>query len=118
MYPVGPLLVTGTNDEFLHVTTQKTEVSQNQDEVKAWADRLQTNQRQQHQGLLSYLNGHQNKNVSGQAMLIGGTSAVDLTIESTPMYNTAVLVSPEGEVLDMYHKNHLVMFGEYITCHI
>ncbi|MAP73422.1 MAG: apolipoprotein N-acyltransferase [Planctomycetaceae bacterium] len=114
MYPVGPLLVTGTNDEFLHVPTQQTEVSQNQDEVKAWADRLQTNQRQQHQGLLSYLNGRQNQNVLGQAMLIGGTSAVDLTIESTPMYNTAVLVSPEGEVLDMYHKNHLVMFGEYI----
>jgi len=114
MYPVGPLLVTGTHDKFLHVPPQQTGVSQNQDEVKAWADRLQTNQRQQHQGLLSYLNGRQNQNVLGKAMLIGGTSAVDLTIESTPMYNTAVLVSPEGKVLDMYHKNHLVMFGEYI----
>ncbi|MAT12401.1 MAG: apolipoprotein N-acyltransferase [Rhodopirellula sp.] len=114
MYPIGPLLVTGTNQTFLHVPKNQRDVSRDQDAVQAWASKLQTNQRQQHQALLTYLNGSRDQRVLGKALLIGGTSAIDLTTEATPMYNTAVLVSPEGKVLDMYHKNHLVMFGEYI----
>ncbi len=29
-------------------------------------------------------------------------------------YNSAVLISPEGEIADTYHKIHLVPFGEYV----
>jgi apolipoprotein N-acyltransferase len=34
--------------------------------------------------------------------------------EDVKTYNTVFLLSPKGEVLDMYHKTHLVPFGEYI----
>jgi len=112
MYPVGPLLL--TEGEFLHVPSQPTEVSQDQEEVRQWVTRVEASQQQQHQSLLKYLNGNQDETGLGKAMLIGGTSAVDLTRPTTPTFNTAVLVSPEGDVLNMYHKNHLVMFGEYI----
>ncbi len=114
MYPVGPILLTGSEDQFLHVPGQPNELSQNQKKARDWSSGVQKNQSRQHQGLLNYLNGNQNNRSLRKAMLIGGTSAVDLTHKSTPNYNTAVLVSPEGEVLNMYHKNHLVMFGEYI----
>ena len=29
-------------------------------------------------------------------------------------YNTALLISPEGQIAGRYHKTHLVMFGEYV----
>ena len=112
MYPVGPLLL--TDGEVLHVPSQPEEVSRDQEQVRQWASRVESSQRQQHQSLLQYLNGNQDETGLGKAMLIGGTSAVDLTRPNTPTYNTAVLVSPDGNVLNMYHKNHLVMFGEYI----
>lgn len=112
MYPVGPLLL--ADGEFLHVPSQPEEVSQDQGEIRQWVARVKASQQQQHRSLLQYLNGNQDETGLGKAMLIGGTSAVDLTRAKTPTYNTAVLVSPDGEVLNMYHKNHLVMFGEYI----
>ena len=114
MYPIGPLLVTENGAEHLHVPAQPDQVEEDQESVRQWASRVQSAQRQQHSELLNYLNGNQDESGLGKAMLIGGTSAVDLTKAHTPSYNTAVLLSENGEVLDLYHKNHLVMFGEYI----
>ncbi len=114
MYPVGPLMITGKADTVLHVPAQPAGAAQDQQQIRQWATRVQTGQARSHKTVLSYLNDHQHGNGAGKAMLIGGTSSVDLTKPNTPSYNTAVLLSPEGEILDVYHKNHLVMFGEYI----
>lgn len=113
MYPVGPILLTGSEDALLHLPKQL-ELSPDQGKIQPRISQLQKEQNRQHQSLLNYLNGNRNGSGLRKAKLLGGTSAVDLTLESLPYYNTAILVSPEGEVLDMYHKNHLVMFGEYI----
>jgi apolipoprotein N-acyltransferase len=32
----------------------------------------------------------------------------------TPYYNSALLIDADGQVFDIYHKRHLVPFGEYI----
>ena len=48
----------------------------------------------------------------GIHLLLGTT---DLTWDDEPRYyNAAVLVDPQGETAGMYHKQHLVPFGEYV----
>jgi len=46
--------------------------------------------------------------------LLVGTVTVDLASQPPKEYNSALLISPSGEVVGRYFKNHLVMFGEYI----
>ena len=114
MYPIGPLLATGDNSQTLYVPAQPLEVSEDQVWVKQWADNLKRGQELQHAEILGYLYGNQDESGLGKPLMLGGTSSVDLTLPHTPSYNSAALISPKGEVLDVYHKNHLVMFGEYI----
>jgi apolipoprotein N-acyltransferase len=37
-----------------------------------------------------------------------------ITVEDYSIYNSAILISSEGKVLEIYHKLHLVPFGEYV----
>lgn len=37
-----------------------------------------------------------------------------LEVEGDRHYNAAVLLDPEGQIVDRYHKNDLVMFGEWV----
>ncbi|MGH9511775.1 MAG: apolipoprotein N-acyltransferase [Terriglobales bacterium] len=45
---------------------------------------------------------------------VGIRNANPLTSRPTQLYNSAVLVSPEGEFTGRYDKIHLVPFGEYV----
>lgn len=50
----------------------------------------------------------------GTYLLFGSVTAQERTI-SPPLYaNSAVLMSPEGAVLSVYNKIHLVPYGEYV----
>ncbi len=42
------------------------------------------------------------------------TGTVDLVPESRLIFNTALMLSPEGNLVEKYHKMHLVPFGEYL----
>lgn len=46
--------------------------------------------------------------------LIVGTDTLQLGASSTRRYNSALCISPEGELTGRYYKMHRVMFGEYI----
>lgn len=46
--------------------------------------------------------------------LLIGIPHVEGYFEGVKTYNSVFLLSPKGEILDMYHKIHLVPFGEYI----
>ncbi|MFO7837973.1 MAG: apolipoprotein N-acyltransferase, partial [Desulfosalsimonadaceae bacterium] len=50
---------------------------------------------------------------TGAALLIGAPS-VEREGKKTAYYNSAYLISSEGEVLESYDKVHLVPFGEYV----
>ncbi len=43
------------------------------------------------------------------SLLIGA-----VTEEGEKYFNSALLIGPEGEILKVHHKRHLVLFGEYI----
>ena len=43
-----------------------------------------------------------------------GTTHVVWEEDKAEYYNSAVLVNPDGETAGMYHKQHLVPFGEYV----
>jgi apolipoprotein N-acyltransferase len=45
---------------------------------------------------------------------IGIRNANQLTSRPTQLYNSAALVTPEGELAGRYDKTHLVPFGEYV----
>ena len=47
---------------------------------------------------------------AGSAFLVLGATRV----EGMRAYNSLVVVGPEGEIVDIYDKHHLVPFGEYI----
>jgi len=46
--------------------------------------------------------------------LIVGTDTLQLTADVTQRYNSALCISPSGQVTGRYYKMHRVMFGEYI----
>lgn len=46
--------------------------------------------------------------------LIAGTETVVFDSQGLRIYNSALLIDPQGTVLDRYYKMHPVMFGEYI----
>ncbi len=50
---------------------------------------------------------------TGAALLVGAPS-VEREGKKTTYYNSAYLISPEGEVRGRYDKVHLVPFGEYV----
>ena len=49
-----------------------------------------------------------------QVHLLLGTTHVVWDGDDAEYYNTVVLVDPSGETVGMYHKQHLVPFGEYV----
>ena len=49
-----------------------------------------------------------------QVHILLGTTHVVWDGNEAEYYNTAVLVDPAGETAGMYHKQHLVPFGEYV----
>lgn len=51
----------------------------------------------------------------GGAWLLAGTMDAEYTPSGTRLfYNSSFLLSPEGDIADVYHKRHLVLFGEYL----
>ncbi len=46
--------------------------------------------------------------------LLVGNDTVDFTDNEVGKYNAALLVDPDGAVINRYEKIHLVMFGEYV----
>ncbi len=46
--------------------------------------------------------------------LLVGNDAIEFTDEQVGKYNAALLVDPDGAVVNRYEKIHLVMFGEYV----
>jgi len=46
--------------------------------------------------------------------LLFGTTHVVWEEDEAKYYNSAVLLNPDGETAGMYHKQHLVPFGEYV----
>lgn len=55
------------------------------------------------------------KLVSGGVPLLAGAMDVSWRAENQPdYYNTSMLFNPQGELLETYRKQHLVLFGEYI----
>ncbi len=49
------------------------------------------------------------------AWLLFGALSIDRSVkEYGQLYNSALLVDNQGEIVDRYHKAHLVPFGEYI----
>lgn len=46
--------------------------------------------------------------------LLFGALSVDIASKSQSLYNSAILVDPNGIIMDRYHKMHLVPFGEYV----
>jgi apolipoprotein N-acyltransferase len=71
---------------------------------------FQNEQRQ----LISYLLKDFNRLRFGRTEFLAGTTTVVFSGEQARSYNSALLISPFGEVRSRYYKNHLVMFGEYI----
>lgn len=49
----------------------------------------------------------------GTAVLLG-VDTIHYAADGQRHFNSAVMVSPEGEILGRYDKMHLVMFGEYV----
>lgn len=54
------------------------------------------------------------ESLSPGAALIGGSTTVELNGVGIREFNSAILLAKNGRVADRYHKQHLVMFGEYI----
>lgn len=52
--------------------------------------------------------------LSPETVLIAGSTTVELNTVGFRDFNSAILLGPKGDVVDRYHKQHLVMFGEYI----
>lgn len=48
------------------------------------------------------------------AHLLVGSGAVEITKDEDRRLNSALFISPEGQVIGRYDKMHAVMFGEYI----
>jgi apolipoprotein N-acyltransferase len=55
-------------------------------------------------------------NLAGKADACLLTGTIDATPHSSPpeLFNGAILVCPEGRIAGIYHKIHLVPFGEYV----
>ena len=51
---------------------------------------------------------------SNQVWIIFNCEDSDVTPTATNYYNAALLVSPAGELRQIYHKRQLVIFGEYV----
>ncbi len=50
----------------------------------------------------------------GTNLLFGSVTAKEIETEKPLFSNSAVLMSPEGKVLSIYNKMHLVPYGEYV----
>ena len=55
-----------------------------------------------------------NPQETGRAFLIAGSDTIDYRAEPYRIYNSALLVNPQGDVAGRYFKQHPVMFGEYV----
>lgn len=55
-----------------------------------------------------------NPQETGRALLLAGSDTIDYRSEPYRIYNSALLVNPQGEVAGRYFKQHPVMFGEYV----
>jgi apolipoprotein N-acyltransferase len=58
--------------------------------------------------------GYELGNSNAQVLLGVVTRSQHSRLFRRSIYNSALLVSEEGEILDYYHKRHLVPFGEYV----
>ena len=54
------------------------------------------------------------ESLSPGTALIAGSITVELDGHGEREFNSAILLTAKGQVEDRYHKQHLVMFGEYI----
>jgi len=49
-----------------------------------------------------------------ETYLLGGTDTIMFVGDRDMTYNSALLISPSGDVVDCYHKMHRVMLGEFV----
>ena len=52
--------------------------------------------------------------VSNHVWIIFNAEDSEVSTKATNYYNAALLLSPEGEMRQIYHKRQLVIFGEYV----
>ncbi|MCA9195309.1 MAG: apolipoprotein N-acyltransferase [Planctomycetales bacterium] len=64
--------------------------------------------------LLRAVHGTVNETNFEEPHFILGCDTVEISSHRVGRLNSALFLSPSGETLDVYHKRHLVMFGEYI----
>jgi len=115
MFPFGPNYVLDENHpETIHVPQKPGFEKFSQQDFERHVVNVMQNMNHTNALLLQRLNAGFPDPAAAQTQLIAGTDTRDLSVASTPLYNSAIRFDPHGNIQDIYRKRHLVMFGEYI----